>query len=65
MAIDLKNVNISINEFQRLSKGDFNAGEVRLASATTLTKMNNHVHSRGKTTKRSPMSRCLSSSRPS
>ena len=35
MAINLSNVNISLNEFQRLSIGEHNAGEVKLASAST------------------------------
>jgi len=43
--INLARVNISLDEFQRLSKGDYNAGEVRLAGETTLAKMNNHVSS--------------------
>lgn len=41
--INLAKVNISLDEFQRLSKGDYNAGEVKLADETTLAKMNNHV----------------------
>lgn len=45
MSINLSNVKISLNEFQRLSKGEYNAGEVRLAGETKLTKMNNHVGS--------------------
>ena len=45
MKVDLSNVNISINEFQRLSQGDINAGEVKLAGETKLAKMNNHVGS--------------------
>ena len=44
-AINLANVNISLDEFQRLSKGDYNAGEVKLAGETKLAKMNNHVSS--------------------
>ena len=40
MAINLCNVNISLNEFQRLSSGEFNAGEVKLAGETKLAKMN-------------------------
>lgn len=32
--INLARVNISLDEFQRLSKGDYNAGEVRLAGET-------------------------------
>ena len=48
MKINLNNVNISLNEFQRLSEGKYNAGEVRLANESTLEKMNNHVHRTGK-----------------
>ena len=44
MAVNLLKVNISLDEFQRLSKGEFNAGEVKLASESKLAKMNNHVH---------------------
>ena len=44
MSINLSNVNISLAEFQRLAKGDYNAGEVRLASENKLEKVNNHVH---------------------
>ena len=43
MAIDLKNVNISLDEFQRISSGWYNAGEVKLHDANTLDKVNNHV----------------------
>ena len=43
MAINLSNVNISLDEFQRISSGWHNAGEVRLKDANTLDKMNNHV----------------------
>ena len=43
MAIDLNNVNISLDEFQRISSGWYNAGEVKLHDANTLDKMNNHV----------------------
>ena len=45
MAINLSNVNISLNEFHRLSHGEYNAGEVKLAGETKLAKMNNHVGS--------------------
>ncbi|MBR4611431.1 MAG: hypothetical protein IKO40_01815, partial [Kiritimatiellae bacterium] len=48
MAINLNNINISLNEFQRLSKGEYNAGEVKLAGESRLAKMNNHVHQIGK-----------------
>lgn len=43
MAINFANVNISLSEFQRLSKGEFNAGEVRLKDEGRLRKMNNHI----------------------
>ncbi len=36
MAIDLKNVNISLNEFQRISSGRYNAGEVKLRDAKMI-----------------------------
>ena len=45
MAINLAKVNITLNEFRRLSLGDYNAGEVKLAGETKLAKMNNHVGS--------------------
>ncbi len=47
MSINLANVNISIREFQRVSSGDYNAGEVKLNSETTLGKVNHHVQLRG------------------
>ncbi len=43
MAINLSKVNISLNEFQRMSIGEHNADEVKLAGETKLAKMNNHV----------------------
>ena len=43
MAINLSNVNISSNEFQRISSGTHNAGEVKLAGTDKLAKMNHHV----------------------
>lgn len=46
-SVNLANVNISLNEFQRLSQGDHNAGEVRLAGENKLAKVNNHVHRTG------------------
>ena len=42
-AVDLSKVNISLQQFQDISSGKYNAGEVKLASATTLDKMNHHV----------------------
>lgn len=41
--VNLANVNISLNEFQRISSGTHNAGEVKLAGEGKLAKMNNHV----------------------
>ena len=35
MAINLSNVNISLDEFQKISSGWFNAGEVRLKDENT------------------------------
>ena len=43
MAINLTNVNISLDEFQRISSGWYNAGEVKLHDENTLDKVNNHV----------------------
>ena len=36
MPVDLANVNISLQKFQDISSGKYNAGEVKLASATRL-----------------------------
>ena len=46
---DLANVNISIQQFQAVATGKYNAGEVRLANETTLEKINNSVHFKGST----------------
>jgi len=43
MAINLNNVNISLDEFQKISSGWFNAGEVRLKDEHTLAKVNHQV----------------------
>ena len=43
MAINLSNVNISIQKFQEISSGKYNAGEVKLTSETSIDKVNNHV----------------------
>ena len=43
MAIDLGKVNISLRQFQEISSGKFNAGEVKLASETEIGKVNSHV----------------------
>ena len=48
MPINLANINVSLQQFQAISHGKYNAGEVALASETTLGKINNHVHSTGK-----------------
>ena len=47
MPIDLSRVNISLQQFQSISSGKYNAGEVKLASETKLDKVNNHVHFTG------------------
>lgn len=36
MAINLNNVNISLQQFQDISRGEFNAGEVKLAGERTI-----------------------------
>ena len=43
MAINLSNVNISLRQFQEISSGKYNAGEVKLTSETEIDKVNNHV----------------------
>jgi hypothetical protein len=45
--IDLSRVNISLAEFQKMSDGKYNAGEVRLSGTTGLQKVNNHIHRLG------------------
>ena len=45
-SINLANVNITIQQFQEIASGKFNAGEVTLTSETTLGKINHHVRSR-------------------
>ena len=47
MPVNLANVNISPQQFQQISTGKYNAGEVRLASESTLEKINNRVHFTG------------------
>ncbi|MBR6060334.1 MAG: hypothetical protein IKP58_19365 [Victivallales bacterium] len=44
MAVDLSKVNISLDQFQNIASGKYNAGEVSLTSETTLGKINHHVH---------------------
>ena len=41
--VNLANVNISLQQFQKMSSGTYNAGEVTLTSETTLGRLNNHV----------------------
>ncbi|MCR5414771.1 MAG: hypothetical protein K6F50_08645 [Kiritimatiellae bacterium] len=41
--INLGNLNISISEFQKVSSGRYNAGEIALKDGNSLAKINNHV----------------------
>ena len=41
--VNLANVNILLQQFQKMSSGTYNAGEVTLTSETTLGRLNNHV----------------------
>ncbi len=43
MPINLSNVNISLQQFQDISSGKYNAGEIKLTSENSLGKINNHV----------------------
>jgi|GEM_PF-2834175 len=43
MAINLNNVNISLRQFQDISTGEYNAGEVKLKSESSIGKVNHHV----------------------
>ena len=43
MPIDFSNVNISLLQFQKISSGKYNAGEIRLTGQNSLGKVNNHV----------------------
>ena len=43
MPIDLSNVNVSLAQFQAVSSGTYNAGEIRLTGQSSLGKVNNHV----------------------
>ena len=47
-AINLSNVNIQISQFQAVSSGEINAGEVKLIGENSIDKVNNHVLRRGK-----------------
>ena len=48
MAINYSNVHLTIDQFQRVSNGTFNAGEVRLTSETEIEKVNNFIGRRWK-----------------
>lgn len=43
MPINLNNVNIPLRQFQAVSIGDHNAGEVKLVDENTIDKVNHHV----------------------
>ena len=43
MPINLNNVNIPLRQFQAVSIGDHNAGEVKLVDEHTIDKVNHHV----------------------
>ena len=43
MAINLSNVNITIQQFQEVASGVINAGEVRLTSDHSIDRVNHHV----------------------
>ncbi len=43
MPIDFSNVNVSLAQFQAVSSGTYNAGEIRLTGQSSLGKVNNHV----------------------
>ena len=49
--INLANVNITIQQFQQIASGKFNAGEVKLKSERSLDIINNHVRSRDENVK--------------
>ncbi len=41
--IDYSNVNLTLQQFQSVSDGEFNAGDVHLAGQDKIEKINNHV----------------------
>ena len=49
--INFANVNITIQQFQQIASGKFNAGEVTLKSERSLDIINNHVRSRDENVK--------------
>ena len=42
--IDYSNVSISLQQFEAVASGKYNAGEVKLAGQHSLDRVNNHVH---------------------
>ena len=46
--VNLANVNISLAQFDAISAGKYNAGEVKLSGENALVKVNNHITQRGK-----------------
>lgn len=48
MPVSLANVNISLQQFQEISSGKYNAGEIRLTGQNSLGKVNNHISQTGK-----------------
>ena len=51
MPIDFSRVNVSIQQFQDISSGKYNAGEIKLESETELGKINHHIHRTGSNAK--------------
>ena len=45
--VNFSNVSITIQQFQEIASGKYNAGEVRLATATSLDKINHRVTFKG------------------
>ena len=41
MPIDFSNVNVTIQQFQKIASGKYNAGEIRLTGRTSLGKVAN------------------------
>ena len=46
--VNLADVSIPLQQFQAISSGKYNAGEVRLTGEHTIGEVNNHVHGTGK-----------------
>jgi hypothetical protein len=42
--IDYSNVSISLQQFEAVASGKYNAGEVKLTGQHSLDRVNNHVH---------------------